>query len=106
MNLSPEEIRELKDLLPSHLHRWIGYVPSPEPEDEPTPEERRGMARGTKPIPAALKAAPAVPGAKPERKAKAEFRGLQKAHQGDSLAPDVQRVLLDLALSDEDDDAA
>lgn len=104
MNLSPEEIRELKELLPEHLHRWIGYMPTPEPEDEPTREERRGMARGIKPP--ATPGAPAALGARPEaRKPKAEFRGLQKADKETPLTPDVQRVLLDLALS-EDDDAA
>lgn len=42
MKLDPKELEETKALLPPHLHRWIEYVPTPEPDEEPPVEAKQG----------------------------------------------------------------
>lgn len=37
MKLTPEEIAELKEILPEHLHKWIGYELKPAEDEEDDP---------------------------------------------------------------------
>lgn len=39
INLTPEELDEVKELIPAHLHKWIDYEIVPETDNAPTPGE-------------------------------------------------------------------
>lgn len=82
MKLTPEEVAELKELLPERLHKWIGY--------ELTPE--------VPPVEKTVEVSPVVTPKPKLTKRKAEYRPPK-------LDPslDLERAILNLALSDDDD---
>jgi hypothetical protein len=114
LNIPQDELDAAKELIPAHLHKWLDYLPEPEPDWVLTlNEERNGITPGSY-IPGLTDVVRAKPQAKPvlmiggstSPGPRAELKpkpGLNAKPQN----PDVgaQKSLLDLALSDEDEDA-
>lgn len=119
LNIPAAELDELKVLIPEHLHKWIDYLPEPEPDDAPTPNEERSGVVGRPDIPGShiglpiARAKPLAPkprvsalpklGGEPAPKATLNPKpGLNAKGPLPSSGPDLQKALLDLALSDDD----
>jgi len=109
----PEDMALFIEVIPPHLHKWLDYEIEPEPFEAQTPNEERnevdayGRPIGAKKVPAfkplgssAEKGAQVVLTPKPKK---------VPAKVDPTPTPmdpgvDVQKALLDMALTDEDDD--
>lgn len=108
----PEEMAFLKELIPEHLHKWLDYVSDPEPEDALTPgEELNGLDpfHDRTALPTKKKRKALVPPSGPVgpqvilTKKPRELPAPKVPLPADL---DVQKTLLEMALSDgEEDDA-
>lgn len=117
-NYSQAELDELKDLIPAHLHKWVDYEPVPEPEDAVTPNEELNGVPYLRDVPGSHNRFPSSYFKTPEKPKAKKTRPAPLAALGDApkatlnpkpglnakpAAPqvDLQKALLDLALSDE-----
>lgn len=106
----PEEMEFLMEVIPPHLHKWLDYVSDPEPPDALTPnEERNGVDAYGRPINQKKDPALKPLGSSGEKGPQVVLqpkprKSPPKAEIKPDATVDVQKTLLEMALSDEDDD--